>query len=253
MYHSQVASLNGISAASIGVFAWVRGDGTPGSCPVTPYVVGDDVIITSTLAYTSKASAVRRDPRVALLAGGQLAIGSATVFVDQSSRWFDENIRSAEIEKFPPTKSILSIPGHRCLFPWYVGRIVIRFRPETVESVGGSDRITATQLLDGRLRIHPISFGDSDVPEVADLNDGPVQLLVHEEYKHMADVRQLSIRGVIDQGRFVEVHRSGSMDPSPTGTIAQISQLRSLARLARRSREVINSWGQHTTPARSEM
>jgi len=248
-----VASLDGISAASIGVFAWVRGDGTPGSCPVTPYVLDDDVIITSTLAYTAKASAVRRDPRVALLAGGQLAIGSATVFVDRSPRWFDENIRSAEIKKFPPTKTILSIPGHRRFFPWYVGRIVIRFRPEAVESVGGSDRITATQLVGGRLRIHPISFGDSDVPEVADLNDGPVQLLVHEEHNHMADVRQLSMRGVMDHGRFVEVRRSGSMDPSPTGTIAQISQLRSLARSARRSRQIIDSWGQRNTPERSEM
>jgi hypothetical protein len=41
----------------------------------------------------------------------------------------------------------------------------------------------------------------------------------------------------------VEVHRSGSMDPSQSGIMAQIAQLRSLARLARRSRAVIESWG----------
>jgi hypothetical protein len=59
----------------------------------------------------------------------------------------------------------------------------------------------------------------------------------------MADLRQLSVRGQIDHGQFVEVHRSGSMDPSQSGIMAQIAQLRSLARLARRSRAVIESWG----------
>jgi hypothetical protein len=238
-----MAGLRGISSASVGVFAWVRGDGSAGSCAVTPYVVNDDVVITSTLAFTSKASAVRRDPRVALLAGGQLAIGSATIFVDQTPRWFDDNIRSAEIRKFPPTKSILSIPGHRRLFPWYVGRIVIRFRPDVVESCAGSDRITASWLADGRLRILPITVDETGNPLVADLEDGPVQVLVHEEHNHMADLRQLSVRGQIDHGQFVEVHRSGSMDPSQSGIMAQIAQLRSLARLARRSRAVIESWG----------
>jgi hypothetical protein len=33
------------------------------------------------------------------------------------------------------------------------------------------------------------------------------------------------------------------MDPSQSGIMAQIAQLRSLARLARRSRAVIESWG----------
>jgi hypothetical protein len=234
--------LDDIANSPIGVFAWVRGDGTPGSCPVTPYVVNGAVVVTSTLAFTAKAAAVRRDSRVALLAGGQLAVGDAEVFVDESPRWFDDNIREAEIEKFPPTKSILAIPGHRCLFPWYVGRIVIRFAPDSVERIEGGDEITATQLVDGQLRIEPINVRDDGMPDVEDLLDGAAQILFHEEHANMSDLRQVSLRGSITEGRFIEIHRGGSLAPRATGTLAQIGELRSMARSARRNKEKIRSW-----------
>ena len=232
-----------IAEAPIGVFAWVRGDGTPGSCPVTPYVVGDTVVVTSTLAYTAKAAAVRRDPRVAVLAGGVLVSGRAEVFVDESPHWFDEHIRDIEVQKFPPTRSILSIPGHRCLFPWYVGRIVIRFRPDAAECVG-DDAVTATRLVDdGRLRIDPVDVDGAGAPVVTSMPDGPISMLFHEEHGDMADLRQVSVRGVVRAGGFVEQRRSGSMDPAPTGTVAQLGQLRSLARSAKRNRDTIRAWG----------
>ena len=234
--------LDDVSRSPIGVFAWVRGDGTPGSCPVTPYVVNGQVVVTSTLAFTAKAAAVRRDARVALLAGGQLAVGSAEVFVDDSPRWFDENIREAEMEKFPPTRSILAVPGHRCLFPWYVGRIVIRITPDSIERVEGGDEITATQLVNGKLRIEPILVEADGTPAVADLHDGAAQILFHEEHEKMADLRQVSLRGSVSEGRFLEIHRSGSLAPSPTGACAQLGELRSMARSARRNRDKISSW-----------
>ena len=238
-----MGSLDRIKSAPIGVFAWVRSDGTPGSCPVTPYVIGDEVVVTSTLAFSAKAAAVRSDPRVALLAAGVFVTGSAEVFVDETSTWFDENIRQAEIQKFPPTKSILAIPGHRCLFPWYVGRIVIRFRPDGVDLVDGGDAVTATQIVHERLRIRPLLVDPTGDLVVSSLSEGPANVLFHEEHGQMSDLRQQSRRGLVSGGVFVEERRSGSLDPGPTGTVAQLSELRSLARSAKRNRPTIKEWG----------
>ena len=177
-----------------------------------------------------------------MLAGGQHVVGQAEVFVDESPRWFDENIRQAEVEKFPPTRSILAIPGHRCFFPWYVGRIVIRFLPEQVTPVGQGDSVTATQIVDGRLRIEPIALEPSGAPNVARLDDGCAHILVHQEHRKMADLRQLSIRGSVVSGRFEETARNGSLMPSPTGVSAQISQLRLLAASAKRNKALIRYW-----------
>ncbi len=210
---------------------------------MTPYVIGDEVVVTSTLAFTAKAAAVRRDPRVALLAGGEFVTGSAEVFVDETSAWFDENIRQAEIEKFPPTKTILAIPGHRCLFPWYVGRIVIRFRPEVVELVDGGDSVTATQIVHERLRIRPLLVDDKGDLAVTSLAEGPANVLFHEEHGEMSDLRQQSRRGFVSRGVFVEERRTGSLSPGPTGTIAQLSELRALARSAKHNRPTIKEWG----------
>jgi hypothetical protein len=235
-------SLDGIARAPIGVFAWVRGDGTPGSCTVTPYVVNGQVVVTSTLAFPSKASAVRRDSRVALLAGGQLAVGNAEVLVDESPRWFDENLREVELEKFPPTRMILAIPGHRCLFSWYVGRIVIRFTPDVVEHVERGDEITATQIVEQQLRIEPIVVGSDGSPDVAGLPNGAAHILFHEEHRNMADLRQVSLRGSVSEGRFFETHRSGSLASGSAGTCAQVGQLRMMARSARNNKDRIRSW-----------
>lgn len=241
-YSRSMEELEAIAAAPIGVFAWVRGDGTPGSCAVTPFVINRHIIVTSTLAFTAKAAAVRRDARVAVLAGGQHVVGRAEVFVDESLRWFDENIRQAEIEKFPPTRSILAIPGHRCFFPWYVGRIVIRFLPEQVTRVGRGDSVTATQMVDSHLRVTPIALEPSGAPIATRLDDGPTHVLVHQEHRNMADLRQLSIRGSVVSGRFEETARNGSLMPGPTGMSSQISQLRSLASSAKRNKALIRSW-----------
>jgi hypothetical protein len=47
------------------------------------------------------ARAIRRDPRVALLAGGCLVRDRAALDVDLTSRTFDERVRSQELRKYP--------------------------------------------------------------------------------------------------------------------------------------------------------
>ena len=235
-------SLEAIGNAPIGVFAWVRRDGSPASCPITPYVIDDEVIVTSTLAFTAKAAAVRRDPRVAILAGGVLVTGHAEVVVDETPNWFDQNIRRMEISKFPPTKSILSIPGHRCFFPWYVGRIIIRFKPDSIHEIAGGDSHTATQLVNGQLRISPINFLPDEAPDSSKLEEGDVQLLIHEEHDRMADLRQISIRGIVSDGEFVETGRSGSLEANSATPLSQVKQLKTMASLAKKNRDLVNSW-----------
>jgi len=110
-----VSLLESIAAAPIGVFAYVRKDGTPNAIPVTPFVTGGKIVVTSTLAYVAKAAAVRRDPRVALLAGDVRISTTARVLVDQTPSWFNTHIRDDEIKKFPPTKQLLQLPFNECL------------------------------------------------------------------------------------------------------------------------------------------
>jgi hypothetical protein len=237
-----VTELDDIADSTVGVFAWMRADGSSTSCAVTPFVVDDRVVVTSTLAYTAKAAAVRRDPRVAVLAGGRLVSGRAEVFVDESPEWFDRNIRDVEARKFPPTRSILSIPGHRRLFPWYVGRIVIAFRPDHAEPVPGDDRVTATWPTADGIRIEPLTATPDELSGAATVTEGPIHILFHEEHDRMKDLRQLAIRGTVSAGRFVEESRRGSLDAGRATAWAQLRELRTLTRAARRNRERIRAW-----------
>ena len=116
-------AVGALDAASVGVFAFVGKDGRPRACPVTPYVYGGEAVVSSTLAFTAKVAAVRRDARVALLAGGCLVRGRAILDVDLTSKAFDERVRHQELRKYPPSRQILAIPGHRRLLWWYVGRV----------------------------------------------------------------------------------------------------------------------------------
>jgi hypothetical protein len=92
-----------------------RRDGRPLSCAVTPYLDGGQPVVTSTLALVGKIGAVLRDERVALLAGGALARGRATVTIEDDGTWFDQVIRAQELRKYPPARFLLRLPGHRRL------------------------------------------------------------------------------------------------------------------------------------------
>ena len=241
-----MSSLDPVAAAPVGVFAYVRRDGTPNAVPVTPFVVGGNVVVTSTLAYVAKAAAVRRDPRVALLAGGVHLATTATVTVDPTPAWFNTHIRADEINKFPPTRQFLQIPFHECLFPWYSARVIIELAPADPVPVVGADRATVTSLdPSGRPRITPVT-GDVDPGaeriRLEGTADGPAMVLVHEESDDMAELRQLSLLVTVRDGHLTVTARHGTLVPRPATARTQVATVRSMARQARTNRPLIAGW-----------
>jgi hypothetical protein len=241
-----------IDAAPVGVFAFTGRDGRPRSCAVTPYLHDGVAVVTSTLAFTAKVAAVRRDPRVALLAGGCLVRGPAGLIVDLTSKTFDERIRAQELRKYPPARRLLAFPGHRRLLWWYVGRAVIAFPADSgATPVPGGDRITVTgHDADGSAAIVPV---DPDTDVSADeipvplRHDGAACLLVHDEDPDMADLRQLTLHGTVRDGIFRVERRTGSLDRTRQSTLGQLRDLRALGRAAREHRPVYARWAEETT------
>jgi hypothetical protein len=231
-----------LDAATVGVFAFAGSDGRPRACAVTPYLDAGQALVTSTLAFTAKIAAVRRDPRVALLAGGCLVRGRAALDVDLTSKTFDERVRSQELRKYPPARRLLAIPGHRRLLWWYVGRASIAIPLSDCAPVPGSDRITVTLLDAGLPRIVSLDpatdvLGD-EIPVPA-ARTGAACLLVHDEDPGMADLRQLTLHGTVRDGTFRVERRSGSLVPTHPGPLDQLRSLRALGRAARKNRPVL--------------
>jgi hypothetical protein len=242
--------LDRIDGARVGVFAWVRRDGSPTACAVTPFVVAGRPVVTSTLALPTKAVAVRRDPRVALLAAGALVVGTATVEADLTSSYYDAHLRRGELHKYPPSKSLVAIPGHRCLFPWYVGRIVITIEVHRAvlvdEPVADTDCVIGFDHL-GELTIAPIG----DLPSggsaarlgavTAGWIDGPATLLHHHEDAAMTDLFQRRSHGRLQAGTFTTESTATSHDRAG-GTGAQVGTLLAMRKQARAHRATIESF-----------
>jgi len=200
--------------APVGVFAFVGKDGLPRACAVTPYLDAGQALVTSTLAFTAKVAAVRRDPRVALLAGGCLVRGRAALDIDVTSKTFDERVRSQELRKYPPARRLLAIPGHRRLLWWYVGRASIAIPFDDCTSAPGSDRITVSFVDGGLPRIVPLDPAadvSGDEISVPAARDGAACLLVHDEDPGLADLRQLTLHGTVSDGTFRVRRRSGHL------------------------------------------
>lgn len=235
---------NAIDASAVGVLGWLDGEGAPRSCAVTPYRVLDDLVVTSTLALLGKVRAIRRDPRAAILAGGYEARGLASLALDMTPRSFDELIRDQERAKYPPARSLLGIPGHRRLLWWYVGRAFIRLPLELAAPCSGSDRVTATVVDAQGPRILPLlgvagieqATVGSRVPLSDAVPDGPASVLVHDELDDFAELLQLTLTGTVLDGTLTVARRTGTLEPSHGGTVAQLRQLRALGKSARRSR-----------------
>jgi hypothetical protein len=249
MCYAKADAVAALDAASVGAFAFVGQDGRPRACPVTPYVYAGEALVSSTLAFTAKVAAVRRDPRVALLASGGLVRGRATLDIDLTSKAFDERVRRQELRKYPPARRLLTIPGHRRLLWWYVGRVYIAIPLGDCTPAPGSDRVTVT-VLDGEFpRIVPLDpatdVSGDEIP-VPIRHQGAACLLVHDEEPDMADLRQLTLHGVVRDGIFRAERRTGSLDPSRPSTLDQLRTLRALGRAARKNRPVLARWARET-------
>lgn len=217
---------------------------------MTPYLVDGTPTVTSTLAFVAKAAAIRARADVTLTAGGLTVAGEARVGVDPTPRWFDRNVRDQELAKYPPSRAILRLPGHRRLLPWYVSRIVMSIDPLDVVAHSRSDRATLS-VVDpaGRLHTVPVPVPAPDdltaaerLGMPADLPDGPAVLLVHEEDARQTDLRQLALHGRLADGELVVQRRGGTLAPSVASPLAQVAQLRRLARQAAGNRAVLATW-----------
>jgi hypothetical protein len=222
--------------------------------PVTPYVLGGEVVITSTLAYVRKAEHLKKDPRLALLASGVHMSGRAAVSADVAGDTFVSRLLAQEMRKYPPARTLARIPLHRLLFSWYFGRVLMRFEPEDVREVPGDDDWTL------------VTFGKSGIPEIAPIHapehevgsfepnpvaptgrratDGPAAVLAHLEPKpDMTDLRQLLLSGELDSGVFTVRSRSGGLGPAaPRSWLARIREQLEMHKRARRARKIMRRW-----------
>lgn len=245
-------ALEAIDRAPVGVLGLTAKDLTPRAIAVTPYVIEDEPVVTTTLAFLGKAKMLRNRPAAALLAGGTHVGGDTSVVMHESSEWFDEHVREAEAGKYPPAKSLLSIPFHRRLLWWYVGRAAITFDNPLLRTVAARDRVTLTSVVDGTVEITPLAddltaeptFTAERVELGAEVADGPGCLLVHDETDGMAELLSLTLRGDVRDGVLTVTSRQGSLEPRDPGTLAQLSSLREFGRAAKANRATIDEWNE---------
>ena len=246
-------SLEAADRSAVAVFAFRDGRGRPMAWPVTPYVDGDRIVVTSTLAYIRKAEHVRRDARVALLAAGVHTTGRATVRADVSGDEFVSRFLSQELRKYPPARALVRVPLHRRLFSWYFGRVLLEFAPLDIVERPGEDRCTLAVLDGGGFpSIVPIAEPASGAAAFApvgpepggcvSLPNGPATLLVHEE-PTMADLRQMVLRGEVTGGAFYVRSTIGSLaPPGRRGWLGDLRRQFELRRRARHSRAIVRAW-----------
>ena len=253
MRHVRSASeMSSVESAPVGVLGFTAKDLTPRAVAVTPYVIDGRPTVTTMLALLTKAKMLRARPTAALYAGGVHVAGAVEVELHRKPDWFDANIRDRELEKYPPAKSILSIPFHRRLLWWYVGRVAFTFDAAAATEVDGDDRVTLTSVVDGRLLITPLdpdiesslsTIGAGDHVELGpDVPDGPACVLVHHETKGMAELLSVTWRGQVTDGDLTVRSRHGSLEPQNPGTIAQLKSLRALGRSAKANLPTIDAW-----------
>jgi hypothetical protein len=247
-------ALAAVERAPVAIFAARDAQGRPMAWPMTPYRDGDRAVVTSTLAFLHKTEAVRRDGRVALLAGGWLLQGTARVHADPSGDEFVRRFLAAERRKYPPVESILAVPLHRWLFDWYFGRAFMEIAPATVRAMPGADRATLIRFdADGLPLITPLAEPPADAatwplraPDgtpLDDIADGPATILVHAEDAAMRDLRQQHLRGAVHDGVFVVATRHGTVAASPPrGWWAELTEQFALRRRGRAGRARVESW-----------
>ena len=239
-----------VNEANVGVLGYITKTGRPMLVAVTPYLVGNQILVTSTAAYTDKGEALRADARVVLAVDGVTLSGVANVSFDSSGWWFNEHLRQQEAIKYPPARSLFSIPGHRKLFPWYFQRFVIEIdvthktetdvsHRNTLLGFTESNELQLVSLVD----VHFDTHKRIALPAAAQtLRNDHASLLIHEEHGAMSDLRQLRHVGTISNLNFVSERTIGSLEPKPTSLAQQIRMLNDLRRKAKANEPKLTGW-----------
>ncbi len=235
-------SLRAIYDAPAGVLAYHGSRGQLVAVAVTPYVLGDDVYVTTTLAYSRKAGLIRQSPKVALLAAGVYLRADAAVYADVKGEFFVKHLLEQEMRKYPPARTLRRIPFHRQLFGWFFGRAIIKLEPITVAADAGGDAWTlVTEGENGYPSIHPIGEADPEGGDVAIPPElvnapGPAVVFFHKESADMSELASKAFRGEIKDGSFVAKAR-------PAGTAAGgAGGERGRRANARRARQAMKDW-----------
>ena len=209
---------------------------------VTPYVLGEDVYITATLAYSRKAGLIRQSPKIALLTGGVYMRADADVYADVKGDFFVKHLLEQEMRKYPPARMLRRIPFHRRLFGWFFGRAIMKLEPIAVETDAGEDAWTlVTEGEDGYPSIRAIAEADpegGDVripPELAGAA-GPAVVFFHSESEDMSELKSEAFRGEIRDGSFTAKARPARSEAGDAGGE------RGRRANARRARQAMKDW-----------
>ncbi len=234
--------LRTLSDSPAGVLAYHGSRGQLVPVAVTPYVIGDDVYITATLAYSRKAGLIRRSPKVALLAGGVYVLADAHVYADVKGEFFVEHLLEKEMRKYPPARTLRRIPFHRQLFGWFFGRAIIKLEPTAAEADAGDDAWTlVTEGENGYPSIQPIpeadpEGGDVTIPPELAGAPGPAVVFFHNESEDMSELASKAFRGEIKDGSFVAKARPDGAQAGGGGGMRQRGVN------ARRARKAMKDW-----------
>ncbi len=237
-------AMDAIDDAGVGVFAFRDAHGRPIAVPVTPYTDREHgrIVVTSTLAYIRKAELVRRDGRVALLAGGVHVTGDAAVTSDATGDVFAARYLAQELRKYPPARGLVEIPNHRSALSWYFGRAIVSFKPRTVEPQPGDDFCTLVSLAgDGYPRISLLEPAPDPAENAFALTNpargggSDCSVLFHRESPDYSELRWLRLEGDAPEGAFATRRRVGSLDASTGGSP-------DYAALEARARGIMAAW-----------
>ena len=235
-------ALRAIHDAPAGVLAYHGSRGQLVPVAVTPYVLGDDVYVTTTLAYSRKAGLIRQSPKIALLARGVYLRADVSVYADVKGKFFVKHLLEQEMRKYPPARTLRRIPFHRQLFGWFFGRAIIKLEPIAVETDAGDDAWTlVTEGENGYPSIQPIAKADPEsgevtIPPELAAGAGPAVVFFHSESEDMSELTSTAFRGEIKDGSFVAKAR-------PAGTQAGgAGGQRSRSANAKRARQAMKGW-----------
>ena len=231
---------------AVAVLGLTLPSGRPTAWPVTPYVLRDQLVVTSTLAYPRKAEHLARRPAADILIGGHLVACDAQVYGDVDGHWFGRTLLQQELAKYPPARKIVATPGATRLFRWYFGRAVIVLHPRAIRPTPFSSSSVLVTLQDARPVLTPVQPPErivaGDTMHVPDVADGPACVMTHRESSDLSVLRQQHAHGRVLGRRFVCDRVVGNLDLTPPSAVGQLRELRALARQGKAGADIVRQW-----------